>query len=114
MVLRNRIFVGKPLRNEELIWYRCNNGHFTPCRTPSMRNFYCKDCNKIILKQLSEKYSDSANGKYRAHAKRYRLHKQKRVVRRITQENGDVLLLTLYTPSSRTNYKKAKQRGEES
>lgn len=92
MVLRNA--AGDFSIPPEMIWYRCNEGHFTACKTRSMRNFYCKDCDKILLKQSSEKYSDTKVGKRRP----------KRVVTPITQKNGQTLWLTLYTESSRQNY----------
>jgi len=96
MIHTNRLIPNRKSAEQDLgIWYQCNQGHFTQCKTPKMRDYYCTDCKKIVDKKKSKKYSDTA--------KRFKTYK--RITVPITQSDGQILLLKLYTQSSRRNYR---------
>ena len=41
-----------------MLYFKCSEGHYTPCKT-GMQLFYCKPCNKLLLKKNCERYIDS-------------------------------------------------------
>jgi len=83
-------------KSSQLLYFRCHEGHLTPCTNTKHRLFFCKPCNSILQKKDCDRFTDSA----------WVLNSRKSKAVRI-EHNGKTLYK--FPESFRRNYKRKKK-----